>query len=246
MQKGDVECTLTSHSRNSGAVFIIIFSSLNCHRRFILLMMTLLNYLYGRIHFLAVATIMKKNCVFNSFWWLWPYVKKLSRPPPPPTCWVNYDRTPEKKTHVFLVSSLILKKKRNSRCLRCFRGGGGWVFSWIFAWARGGGRRIVDVSWNLCNGNRSGGWWGTGRCWNGLISLWGGGGDGRWDTGGLCKARGSVEVPGELREDGGSVSVEEVRIWSCEFSPSWVVAQIGIFRIVHDTILRERKKEKER
>lgn len=46
-----------------------------------------------------------------------------------------------------------------------------------------------------------------------------------------------MEVPTEVREDIGSVSVEEVRILSCEceFSPSRVVvAQIGIIRIVHD------------
>lgn len=46
---------------------------------------------------------------------------------------------------------------------------------------------------------------------------------------------GSVEVPDKVREDVGSVSVEEVRIWSCELCPRGVVVgQIGIFRIVHD------------
>lgn len=59
----------------------------------------------------------------------------------------------------------------------------------------------------------------------------------------------SVEVPAKVREDTRSVSVEKDRIWSCKLSPSGVfVAQIGIFRIGHDNILREveRKREKAR
>lgn len=34
---------------------------------------------------------------------------------------------------------------------------------------------------------------------------------------------GSVEVPGKVREDVGSVSMEEVRVWSCELCPRGVV-----------------------
>lgn len=34
---------------------------------------------------------------------------------------------------------------------------------------------------------------------------------------------GSVEVPDKVREDVGSVSVEEVRVWSCVQEESWLV-----------------------
>lgn len=250
------------HSRNSGGVppippsIIIIVSSqlppTMTHPKItkFSLPTSLLISIVRTKHISIFLAMLKKELKKIDKWekkrgfWLWPQGKTL---PTTTTTTnidddVNDDRTPVKKKKRHTCFSV---NKKNSRCLPwwCFSHGGGWVLCWILAWTRGSGGVIRGR--NLCNGN---GGWGTGRSGGGM-------GVGS-DSGGLCKigiepeiVRMTRSVPTEVREDIRSVSVEEVRVWSCELSPSRVVvAQIGILRIVHDDdkIRRDGERDRER